>query len=998
MRWRSRANLLYLWIWFAFLSTCLPSAGYPQDNPYDRVIQGILEGPIQFRCSLEAGDFLEVITKSDEVIYRLQEQTGELLLATEGSDTRRLFFIAPERATLVLSLLGPAGSAYRLEIKRPRPANERAHQLIKAQDDLKQARELSKQFASWDRAQVLFERAHTLWQEQGETTMAAITLAEWGIAERKHKQNWDAVDHLEKAIARLDLMQEPHLAATCRMWLANCYRALGYHHRGLTLTESVVVHARDHEDSLLLGSALNDLARMRQRLGYYHQTLALFEEANQIWTDLGRTNYLTTGLTNLGEYLSHLGLYELARDYFLKAMTQARPAGDSIVLADLYLYLGWNAYRQQQFKDAHADLQQALNLYQQNQNIYRQIIARERLAILLDAQGHLEAAQTHLDQAINLVEDKESPLDKANLSATMGLFALKRKQYATAIQLGKDVFSVGKKLGNQPLQRNGLYLQAQAMAALNQPLEARALLAPIVDHVESERQTLTGITLRGTFRADRHEFYDLYLQLCMELHQKHPQSGYEREALSLIERIRGRGLLEGMARTENNDMSLVQNLSELQHQISLKESERLQLSKQQREGIKGQQLAKELRALMMDYDRTRYALVSPSMQPTGSILHEPIKHYALEKDSLLLVYALTEQQSYLWVVDGSNVQAFLLPSQKEIRSLAWKYYRYVSDYPVRLREQARKKAERELANVLLEPLSKLNLEGKKRLVFMNDDILHRVPFAALRMPGQSKRLVDQFELSTIPSMRIMQKREALLSQRSKAKKEIFILADPVFGANDPRLAGKTSNGSSTNRILDLTRLERLPETEAEAHFIEKVFVGKPQKTVQGFTANLAEMASWRLQDYRILHFATHALPNAKHPELAGLVTTLVDQEGKPTHGFFHTHAIENLALTAELVVLSACQTAGTPLEGEGLVGLSHGFLKAGARAVLVSLWNIDDAATRHLMTAFYEAMVREGDPPAEALRKAQRSMASIDTYQSPYFWAGFALLGESPTK
>ena len=150
-----------------------------------------------------------------------------------------------------------------------------------------------------------------------------------------------------------------------------------------------------------------------------------------------------------------------------------------------------------------------------------------------------------------------------------------------------------------------------------------------------------------------------------------------------------------------------------------------------------------------------------------------------------------------------------------------------------------------------------------------------------------------------------------------------------------------------------------------------------------------------LAQYRIVHFATHGLMNSQHPELSGLVLSLVDQEGKPQNGFLRLHEIYNLHLEADLVVLSACQTAlGQEIQGEGLIGLTRGFMYAGAPRVVASLWQVDDRATANLMKYFYEGMLGQGLRPAAALRAAQISMMKDKRWQSPYYWAGFTLQGE----
>ena len=162
-----------------------------------------------------------------------------------------------------------------------------------------------------------------------------------------------------------------------------------------------------------------------------------------------------------------------------------------------------------------------------------------------------------------------------------------------------------------------------------------------------------------------------------------------------------------------------------------------------------------------------------------------------------------------------------------------------------------------------------------------------------------------------------------------------------------------------------------------------------------FNANRAVAMGPELGQYRIVHFATHGFLNGEHPELSGLVLSLVDERGHPQDGYLRVHDIYNLKLPVELVVLSACNSGlGKEIRGEGLVGIVRGFMYAGAARVVASLWKVEDEATAALMKRFYQRMLQEGQPPAKALRMAQLDIWQQKRWQSPYYWAAFVLQGE----
>ena len=242
-----------------------------------------------------------------------------------------------------------------------------------------------------------------------------------------------------------------------------------------------------------------------------------------------------------------------------------------------------------------------------------------------------------------------------------------------------------------------------------------------------------------------------------------------------------------------------------------------------------------------------------------------------------------------------------------------------------------------------------------------------------------------------------------LTGRGQAAKTVAVLADPVFSADDARVKSGAKAHTVEEAPPDLTRaindvrgeMRRLLLTRDEAEAILSVTPRTGALEALDFRANRATATSDELSRYRIVHFATHGLLNSEHPELSGVVLSLVDERGQPQDGFLRLHEIFNLRLPAELVVLSACQTGlGKEVKGEGLVGLTRGFMYAGAARVVASLWRVDDAATAELMKRFYRRMLKDEMRPAAALRAAQVEMWRRPQWRSPFYWGGFVLQGE----
>ena len=238
-----------------------------------------------------------------------------------------------------------------------------------------------------------------------------------------------------------------------------------------------------------------------------------------------------------------------------------------------------------------------------------------------------------------------------------------------------------------------------------------------------------------------------------------------------------------------------------------------------------------------------------------------------------------------------------------------------------------------------------------------------------------------------------------------------MIADPVFSASDERIeigagepaVAKAATDKSVDQTLPATpgilmrdgALVRLTHASEEADAISNIAPWGTTMVAKGFAANRETAMSSDVGQYQIVHFATHGFLNSEHPELSGLVFTTTDRNGVKTNGLMPLHDIYSLELSAELTVLSACQTAlGKEIKGEGLVGLAHGFMAAGSKSVVASLWKVDDRATAVLMADFYESMLQKGMPPAAALRSAKLKMMRNKQWSAPYYWAGFELQGE----
>jgi CHAT domain-containing protein len=315
-----------------------------------------------------------------------------------------------------------------------------------------------------------------------------------------------------------------------------------------------------------------------------------------------------------------------------------------------------------------------------------------------------------------------------------------------------------------------------------------------------------------------------------------------------------------------------------------------------------------------------------------------------------------------------------------------------------------------LSKMILEPA--VQALGTKRLLVVSEGALQYVPFGALPVPiagNQSlvQPLIGDHEIISLPSASVLSVLRQEFAGRAPASKTVAVLADPVFSVDDKRLGrlarsekSQPGNGGGSDALRSaeesgLNHLVRLRFSRFEADAVAQLAPTALRLEAVDFEASRDIATGPDLRDYRIVHFATHGLINNLHPELSGVVLSLVDKQGREQDGFLRLFEIYNLRLNADLVVLSACQTAlGKEIKGEGLIGLTRGFMYAGAPRIVASLWRIDDRATAELMKRFYTAMLQEKMRPAAALRAAQVSMWKDPRWAKPHYWAAFTIQGE----
>jgi CHAT domain-containing protein len=335
---------------------------------------------------------------------------------------------------------------------------------------------------------------------------------------------------------------------------------------------------------------------------------------------------------------------------------------------------------------------------------------------------------------------------------------------------------------------------------------------------------------------------------------------------------------------------------------------------------------------------------------------------ALPEDTAVLAYFVGDRRSHGWLLSRTGLRHAVLPGRRELGEL-------VSAFVTRQREGAKIPGNPAFAPLLGNLLSGVTA---RRLLVLPDGPLNGLPFAALPLPQGSARelLIDRFVVSAAPSLALAMHTVVRAPSRHR---RVAVISDPVYTPDDRRLTVATTDtvnyrgGENTS-----DRLARLPYSAIEARAVVRAFKEADVIELAGFNATARRVIDLPSDGLDVLHFATHAVARRDAPEQSALFLSEFAADGtRLANDRLTLDDIARSGLRADVVVLSGCATGdGRELRGEGVLGLTYGFLANGSRTVVASLWPVEDALTARFMEEFYATYRVSGSAP-EALRIAQ---------------------------
>jgi CHAT domain-containing protein/predicted negative regulator of RcsB-dependent stress response len=950
----------------------------------------------RYRLALPAGHYaaINVEQLDSDVVIRVLSASGSPLYEVDspnGSQGREVAHLLGRPPGVVDLVVAGSEGRYRVSVEVLRRASAEDRKRAAAEEEFARGETLRRRN---DNALLTTARKHhlaalALLRELGDVSRQSDGFERLGRIDFRLDRYEPSLGNYLQALALLPAEGREADRGAILDGIGRAYVALGEPDRALaSYREALEIHRRAG-DERQAGLTLNNLGRAYTQLGLTDEALEAFDEALRKLRSSDDAGNEGVVLSSQAVLYLDLGVHRRALDLLDEALPLLREANLDRPVAVALDRRGTALTRLGRFHEAVDAFNQALDLERRLGDRREEAVTLNNLAEARQRLGETAAARDAYRQALAIAEQlEERNIEKAAL-INLGVAAAGQPEEALAwfhraLPLAK---------GDRGAEATAYMGIAQAQRAQGDLASAQRAAETALERIESLRGEASSTALRSSFLATKMDYFRSYVDLLMERHRQQPGDGFATAALEADERARARGLLDELARGTaqrdgREDSALLDERTEVSRQLRAVKRRREALAKSKAPDVELRPLDREIRAMIEALNALPLA--------TDPVIARPLRHAEIERlladgDTLLLQYSLGQRRSFLWAVSAGRLAVHELPARDQIETQAGRAYDLLTAPDRSSARSAAQKALHALSASLLAPVAG-ELTAAKRLAIVADGTLYRIPFAALPHPdGNGECLLDRHEIVVLPSSSSL---AALRAKRRAPQHAVAVVADPVFDVTDPRLSGKLSRSVSRLRSAEPSGFTRLPHATAEAESILSL-APKTSFAAFGFEANRSLLEDGRLATAGILHFATHAVVDAEQPELSGLALSTVDEQGNRREGFVYAYEIHDLDLAAELVVLSACETAvGKEVAGEGAMGLSRAFFIAGARRTVVSLWPVDDRATAALMAELYRALLVAGRSPAAALREAQRAIRARPPWRDPYFWAGFELQGD----
>jgi len=846
-----------------------------------------------------------------------------------------------------------------------------------------------------DRAVAHFERAWALRSDLGDAYGLASVANNLGLIQARRGALASAIDWYESALhvfqGNLDLRARvnPDVLSGLEAPAADLPAALNtLNNLALVLRQQGQVDVAERywrnylaleahvPDVVALAGARMNLSQLLQARGQLDEALLMLIESLNQFQAAGARRWIAEALSELAQLYQYLGDSNTALAHARQSV--AIELEDVAAASESWLQLGRLLVQQQRPEEALVALERAGTLARQATSTLRRLLAEsEKIQTRFQMQPDQSLLAQQREVHHQLV-DAEQPIEAAIVLGRIGEMQFLLGQAEAARETLHEAVAQHRAVGDLMSEFGTLMLLSRVLEQTDAKA-ADSVRIRAIELAERLRDTDLPALRRAEWFAGLHAAYQRQVIALVD-------AGQPARAWAVAERGRTD---ERISETASDDRKRAATAALLDQRAEL--LERLHLARfDQRAPPDGGSDDPDLMALRRELDRVETALAQRSRPVARRIDRVDLQRVQamLPPESVLLSYFMAHDRIVLWIIDNDSLRLEILERSAGLDAEILEFrdrLRHPRQATARIHQLSAR-----LGAHLLAPAQDA-LAAKTRVLIQPDGALHGMPFALLAPSPDdpAKLLLTNHTVHYLPGALT-----GAPERRWSASPGMLVLADPGWlraGSDVMALPEQ----SLLARLLRDDRLASLPGSRREAQaIVERAHDRMPVRSRTGAQATREFILSGGMRDYRYVHLATHGLVDLQFPMLSSLLLA-----GESTLGpaFVRPSEIARLSLTAELVVLSGCETGlGPVLPGSGALSLAHPFLVAGAHWVMASLWKIDDHRTAVFMDRFYHYLLDESQSPAAALAAAQRWTRRQAGMNHPYFWAGFILLGNSP--
>ncbi len=869
-------------------------------------------------------------------------------------------------------------------------------------------------------------------EKMGDRRLIATMLFEVGSIYARRNPPKEAANYLQKSLAIFEEIGSKKGQARALHSLGVAYDTERKFEFGVQYYEKSLVLSQEVGDRNLTALIYNGLGMSHTSLGHYEVGLEFYHKARALSEEIGDKSILNMALNNIGTRYLAQGRYAEALDYLNKSLTVIQEMGESVdrrSLAYKYQNIGLVYRRQGHLDQALAYSRKSLDILLEIDDKFGIANLQNNIGVIYKSQGQYEEGLDYFRKALAGYEALKATPGMARCLNNIGDTYRSQGRYDEALEplmkslqlreQGKDRGAVTLSLNNlaRLYEAQGKYAEmlevsrrsakisdeiysreeiwtaqdhiGRALVKLGQPAEARNSFLAAINGIESLRKEVAGgEQQQQSFLENRMSpWFDLIDLLVSE--QKYA------EALTFAEQSKARVLLDAL---QNDRVDFRKTWSKEEQQAEEQQRLRLvslnsqltgEVRKEKPDQVKVAELKAAVEKARLEYEdfETRLYVAHPDLRvqrgEASIIKADELAALVPDSTSALLEYVVGEDETHLFVVTkgskGADVRVYTLPVKKsELAKQAEAYRKQLAGRDLGFRSSAVK-----LYDLLLKP-AEAQLRGRTSLVIAPDNTLWDMPFQTL-VNSANRFLIEDAAIAYAPSLTVLREmtRRRKIESAHASPPTLLALGNPMVGSETLKKAALTLRDG---------KLDPLPEAEQEVKAIGRLYGTTRSKVYIGAEAREDRVKS-EASGAKILHFATHGVLNNASPMYSHLALA---NAGAVEDGLLEAWELMQLDLHADLVVLSACETArGRVGAGEGMVGFSWAMFLAGVPSIVVSQWKVESAGTRDLMVNFHRGLISKPESPkTEALRQAALKLMKNPETSHPFYWGGFVLVGD----